>query len=230
MQILDAKGEPLPEPHGLAPVKMPPAGRHIINGREYLTDSKGAFVPASAIKPVHLLEDELVRKLLAYAEPLAAEVARFREHCFDDADTFVALLEQEHGAKRGGTKGNLTFTSYDGLQRFQIAVADHFEYGAELQVAKGLIDDCLRDWTADGREEIEAIVTDAFNVDQAGKVDRAALLRLRRYAFKDERWLRAMDAIRDAERVISSKRYVRIHRRPTPTSAWTQVSVDLASA
>ncbi len=214
--------------HDAQPSALPP-GAIMFKGKLHLADAKGRLVPYESVKAKHLLEDELVRKVLGYAAPLSAEIARFRQHTFEDVDGFVALLEQEHGARKGGAKGNMTFTSYDGLLRVQVAVADLVVFGPELQVAKGLVDECLTDWAADAAAEIRTLVTDAFNVDQAGKVNRAALLSLRRYDFKDERWLRAMDAIREAERPISSKRYVRIYQRAERNAAWEAVSIDMAS-
>ena len=202
----------------------------LFRGKPYMVDAKGGLVPIEAVKPAHKLEDELVRKVVGYAQPLAAQIARFRQHTFDDVDAFVALLEQEYGARRGGSKGNLTFTSYDGLLRIQVAVADQVVFGPELQVAKGLVDECLAEWADGAGVEIRTIVTHAFNVDQANRVSRSALLALRRYDFTDPRWLKAMEAIREAERVVGSKRYVRIYRREAPTAPWAPVSIDAASA
>lgn len=202
----------------------------VVDGQNYLRDPRGALVPIAAVKAADKLEDELVRKVVGYAQPLAAEIARFRAHTFDDVDDFVDMLEQEHGAKRGGSKGNLTFTSYDGCLRVLVAVADVTVFGPALQVAKGLVDECLAEWAGDAGVELKTIVTQAFNVEKASKINRAALLQLRRFDFKDERWVRAMAAVSDAERSIGSKRYVRIYRRANPKAQWEQVSIDLAAS
>lgn len=204
-------------------------GREIINGHEFWIDDNGSRIAAKAVKAKDKLQDELVRKIVGYAEPLSEQIARFRQHTFDDVDAFVALLEQEHGAKRGGTKGNLVFYSFDGLTRVKVSIAEQVHYGPELQVAKGLVDECMADWTSTAGPELQTIVTHAFRVDQAGKVSRTALLSLRRYDFDDGRWLRAMKAIADAERPISSKRYVLIHRRDKTSDGWSPVSISMAS-
>jgi hypothetical protein len=47
---------------------------------------------------------------------------------------------------------------------------------------------------------------------------------------KDERWMRAMAAIRDAIRVVGSKTYVRVFMRDAPDAAWQAVSIDLSKA
>ena len=73
-------------------------GRTIIDGKAYMSDGKGGLTPVDLIKPQHLLEDEVVRKIACFAIDLSAQVARFKEHTFDDIGGFEALLAQEYGS------------------------------------------------------------------------------------------------------------------------------------
>ncbi len=212
------------------PTPQLPPGQIEVAGAVYLKDAKGALVPIETVRAQDLLQDELVRKIVGYAEPLQAEIARFREHCFDDIDAFVDMLDQQYGAKRGGTKGNITVTTYDGLLKVTVAVADLITYGPELQTAKSLIDECVREWSQDGRVEIRALIDRVFNVGKGGIVDRTALIQLTRVEIADERWERAMKAIRESFKPIGSKRYVQIHRRERPDARWEHVSIDMAKA
>ncbi|MCO5083050.1 MAG: DUF3164 family protein [Rhizobiaceae bacterium] len=208
----------------------PEAGVTLINGKPYMADAKGGFVPAELVKPAEKLEDETVRKIMAYARDLSAQVARFKGHTFDDLGAFEALLAQEYGAAKGGAKGNKTFMTFDGCQKIQVQVADAIDFGAQMQIAKGLIDECLTEWAADSRPEIRAIVTRAFNTDKEGQINRAAIFMLLRLDIEDERWQRAMSAIRDAMRVVGSKLYVRCYERDRPDGEWRAVTIDLAKA
>ncbi|MFD2428177.1 DUF3164 family protein [Sphingobium scionense] len=160
--------------------------------------------------------------------PLSAQVARFRQHSFDDVDEFVELLEQEYQAKRGGSKGNLTFTSYDGLFKIVVAVAEAIEFGPELQVAKGIVDECLREWS-DSRIEIRAIINRAFAVDSQGRINRSDLFSLLRLDITDERWLHGMKAIRDSFRIVGSKRYIRMYQRANTQAPWTSITIDVSA-
>ena len=196
----------------------------------YMKDSKGRLVPIGIIKPVELLEDQLVAKILGYADELSAQVRRFKGHCTDDVDAFLAILREKYQAERGGTKGNMTFTSFDGCMKVQIAVADRLTFGAELQVAKDLVDACIAEWSAGATDQIRALVTHAFQVDKEGQVSRDAIFALRRVEIRDERWQRAMEAIVDSIRVVGSKEYIRIYRRAAPTAKWEAVTIDLAAA
>jgi len=205
-------------------------GITLINGKEYMTDAKGAFVPLALVKPQHKLEDETVRKIIDFAVDLNAQIARFRGHTMTDLGSLDALIAQEYNAKIGGAKGNRTYQTIDGLMKVQVQVSEQIDFGSELQVAKSIIDECLTEWSADSRAEIQSIITRAFNTDQEGKINRAEIFMLMRHQIADPRWQRAMDAIRDAMRVTGSKEYVRFYTRKKITDAWQAVTIDLAKA
>ena len=207
---------------------VPVDGVIVVNGQKCKVDAQGHFVPVSMIKPQNALEDEMVRKVIGHARDLSAQIGRFKGHTFEDLSGLDGLLAQEYGVKRGGKKGNRTYYSFDGLQKVQVAMADLIDFGAELQQAKALIDECLVEWVADGRDEIRSLVTRAFNVEREGQINKAELFMLLRLNFADERWLRAMDAIRDAIRVVGSKQYFRFYERSNLDDGWTAISIDLA--
>lgn len=203
------------------------------NGKPYMTDAKGSLVPLSAVKPTDKLIDETVRKIVGHARELSAQIGRFRGHCYDDVCSLQALLAQDYGTTVGGAKGNITLHSFDGSLKVQVQVADLIEFGPELQAAKRLVDQCLAEWSAGSRDEIQAVVSRAFSVDKEGTVNRSELFMLLRTEIEDERWKRAMDAIRDSIRVIGSKTYFRFYERkstPAGWGDWQSISIDLARA
>ena len=208
--------------------KMSADGITEVNGREYMTDAKGSLVPLELVKPQDKLEDETVRKIMSYAEELSAQIARFKGHTFTDLGEFDALLQQDYGLQKGGKKGNRTYQTIDGCLKVQVQVADLIDFGPQLQIAKGLIDECLIEWAADSRPEIRTIVTRAFNTDKEGQVNRSEIFMLLRLQIEDPRWQKAMEAIRDAMRVTGSKSYLRFYKRDTPDGDWRSVTIDLA--
>lgn len=210
--------------------ETPDTGITIVNGRECMLDAKGQAIPLVNIAPADKLQDELVRKVMGFAVNLNAQISRFRDHTMGDLCGFDALLAQEYGAKIGGAKGNRTYQSFDGLMQIRVQVSDLIQFGPELQIAKGLIDECLTEWSADSRPEIQALVTRAFNTDRAGQINKAELFMLLRLEIDDERWKRAMDAIRASIRVTGSKEYVRFYRRRTVEANWEAITIDLAKA
>lgn len=201
-----------------------------INGTDYMTDAKGSLVPINLIKPVDKLEDEIVRKIMKYATDLNAQITRFRGHTMTDLGEFDALLDQEYNTKKRGKKGNRTYSTFDGLQKVVVQIQDTIDFGPQLQQAKTLLDECMNEWAANARPEIQAIITRAFNTDKEGKVNRSEIFMLLRLDISDERWLEAMRAIREAMRVTSSKEYVRFYTRDAIQDPWKSVTINLAVA
>ncbi len=73
-------------------------------------------------------------------------------------------------------------------------------------------------------------MTRAFNCDKEGQINRSELFGLLRMEMDDERWNRAMDAIRASMRVVGSKEYVRFYQRRSVTDGWQAVTIDIAKA
>ncbi len=195
-----------------------------------MMDSKGRFVPDNMVKDVEKLEDQLVDKIHQYAIELSEQIARFKGNTFDDVNSFMDILAEKYNRTKGGKKGNVTFTSFDGCKKVQVAVSEHMDFGAELQVAKNLIDECIFDWNSGSSDEISALVNHAFNVDKKGQINRESLFALRRVKITDPRWLQAMEAITDSIRITGSKTYVRFYQRSTATDKWQAITIDLAAA
>jgi hypothetical protein len=194
----------------------------------YLLDAQGRLVPAGLVKPEHLLEDGLVRELHARAVKLSGMLAEFRAAALAEIDSLLEVLAEKYHAERGGLRGNLTMNSFDGMLRLQLAVSDQIELGPELQAAKALIDTCIRAWSKDAGPELQAVVNDAFDVDKKGQLNTDRILGLRRLAIEDPTWLKAMEAIGDAVRVVSSRRYLRFYSRSKPGEKLVQVPLDIA--
>lgn len=206
-----------------------PNGKHEINGNVYMGDGKGGYQPVETIKPQHLIEDETVRKILGYGIALSDQMARFKEHTFDDIGSHEAILEQEFNTKVGGAKGNKTLQTVDGLFKVQVQVSDYIAFGPELQIAKALFDECLNEWAADARAELRALVTNAFQTDKTGKINRSRIFMLLRQDSEDPRWQEGQRAIREAMRVVGSKTYVRCYQRASHDARWEPVVLDMAA-
>ncbi len=124
---------------------------------------------------------------------------------------FVELSFADYGVKQGGEKGNTTLRTYDGKQKVQKAVSEHIVFNERLQVAKQLIDECLHEWSEGSRDEIKALIGDAFQVDKEGNINTNRVLGLRRHNFKNTKWLKAMKAIEEAREVVSTSEFYRFY-------------------
>lgn len=193
----------------------------------YWRDAKGHLVHISMVKEIDRLRDEMVGNIVDRATPINLALSQFKSYSFGESDAFRALSAERYQAPVGGSKGNISYYSFDGKHRIDIAVQDRIAFDESLQAAKSLIDECIIEWSAGARPEILAIINDAFYVDKKGKIRIQDILDLRRLDIADEKWLRAMDAINDSIQVIDSCRYIRIYKRVGDNNEYQQISLNI---
>lgn len=205
------------------------AGVVEVDGEKFMRDARRNLMAYGTIKAQRVLEDEMVRKVMFYARDLSDQIRRFKGHTFEDLAAFQSLLEQQYGVPPGDGKGNCTYTSYDDTLKVEVKIADQIAFGPELQAAKRLVDECLKEWGADSHEALRSLVNRVFSVEKEGQINRGELFSMLAMEIADERWQRAMDAIRDSIRVIGTKAYLRFRFRDAD-GAWSTVSLNVASA
>ena len=195
------------------------------------TNSKGHQVPVELISDMDKIIEQTVRSVHDFGLDLMNQVARFRGHTFDDIYGLVELLHEQYGATRGGKKGNVSFTSYDGTIKIEVRIQDFVTFGPELQVAKSLIDEYIAGQSDGVPAPIMALVNHAFQVDKEGNVNRAQLYSLRRLTLPepDPIWDRAMAAIADSMRILGSKETVQISQRDKQ-GRFRALPINLANA
>lgn len=205
-----------------------PDGRTVIGDKVYMSDPKGALLPIEIIKPQHQMEDQLVREQFGWFLALVDQVNRFRGHLFSELGEFDALLAEKYGATVGGPKGNRTYSTLDDCYRISIRVRDTLDFGAELQQAKALIDECLRGWSEDAAAPLRVIVNGAFNVDKEGKINKSEIFKLLRHDITEPQWVSAMEALKDAIRVTGSRTSPEFRMRSGVGEEIVTVSFNLA--
>jgi hypothetical protein len=193
-----------------------------------MTDSQGRQVPAELVSEIDKLRDQTVRKIADEAMKMKDVLAAFKQRIRDDIYTFVELSANRYGKSWGGKKGNLTLTTFDGKYRLVIAMNDQIVFDERLQVAQGIIGDCLDKWSDGARPEIRLLVNDAFQVDKAGKINTARVLGLRRLEITDPDWQKAMQAITESIQVSGSKQYLRFYERDGQ-GEYHQIPLDVAA-
>lgn len=195
----------------------------------YRQNANGDLVKIENIKEIDLLRDELVVSIAERAVERSIELADFKNQVFDEIQAFVRQSAEKYKAKLGGTKGNLTLFSFDGRFKLVIANQDNISFDERLQVAKSLIDKCIKKWSDGASDNLLALVNDAFQVDKTGNVSIRRVLGLRQLDIQDPTWKKAMDAISDSIQVVGSKNYLRVYQR-AEGGEYKPISLDVASA
>lgn len=196
----------------------------------FVIDRKGNLIRKDLVKQIDKERDKLVKSLVKDAEKLSGTIGEFKTEAMTQVADFVDRSAEEYGAKMGGSKGNMTLYTYDGSHKVEIAVSENKAFDERLQVAKSLIDECIKDWMKGSNKNIQALVQDAFRVDKQGKVSVERIMGLRRLDIVDERWTNAMNAIADSLQITGSKRYIRVYRRVAGGDAYEPIPLDAANA
>lgn len=195
----------------------------------FRVDGKGNLVAEANISAVDKLRDELVTRVVARATTASADLRALKEWVLSEIDAFLELSAQQYGTSLGGKKGNITLYNFDQRYRITVQVAERISFDERLQVAKVLIDECIREWGTSARPELMTLINDAFQVDKEGKVSTTRVLGLRRHEIADEKWKKAMQAIGDSMLTVGSKRYVRFYERFGRADEYAPISLDIAA-
>jgi hypothetical protein len=199
------------------------------NQGQYRRNAKGHLVPVDQIKDIDRLRDDLVMEVIAKVKGLQEQMIRVKAEIATEVEAFLELSAREYDTNYGGKKGNVTLASFDGQYQVKRAVSDHLQFDERLQVAKELIDQCIHEWTAGSRSEVQALVEHAFQTDREGKINTARVLGLRSLDIKHEKWQQAMQAIMDSIKVTGSKSYLRFYERQGQDGPYRQIPLDVAA-
>ncbi len=188
---------------------------HIVNleDKAYWKDPKGNLVPESAVKELDKFEDQTVRSLISKAEAYRQEGLKLKEELFKEVREFIELSATEYDTTITGTKGGASLYAFNGEFRIQYSIADHMKFNNRLTIAKQLIDECILSWSGGASDQIMALINKAFSVDKEGSINVRNVLSLRTLDIKDEKWLKAMEAINDSIKIIGSSEYIRIYKK-----------------
>ncbi len=110
----------------------------------YMMNAAGHLVPHDQVREQDLLRDQVARELAQEALTLNSALASFKRRALGDIADLVRIAGERYDVKLGGTKGNVTVTTYDGEFKIQRAIAERLEFTEELEAAKELINGCIQ--------------------------------------------------------------------------------------
>lgn len=172
-----------------------------IDGVTHYKDREGCWRPGDSIKPEHLLQDELARKIYGGAVSVNASMSRFKSQSLSEIQAYLDLLTDNYGAKRVEIENGVApIRTIDG--RYEISVTPNRKAVAtpEITAAKSLLDEWLEETGAG--EPIAGIIRDAFGLGDSGVLRVSELLRLQRRNVDHPKWVQAMDLLRRGMEVV----------------------------
>lgn len=193
----------------------------------YLQDAQGRLVPEHMVRPHELQRDALVRDLVGRIEAARDQMAVLKRDLLADVAAHIQLVAEAYDVRITGANGNVSLTSYDGRLKIERDIAERIQIGEQIQAAEELIREIL-DEIAD--PTAKAIVDRAFRRNRkTGELSPARLVDLISVKLEDERWERAVAAIRDAIQTVGTVTYFRAYRRDEPDQPWRMIPLDFSA-
>lgn len=195
----------------------------------YLENAQGALIPETNVKPEDKLEDTLVRELVADAKEINELLSAFRAKALGEVMEFKALIAEKYNAHKGGAKGNMGLSSYDGREKVQVSVSDLVVLkSAQMAAAKEILDDMMMRWSDGANDNLKIVFDQAFQVNKQGNIDTQRVLSLKSLEVDDPDWPSFQKAIKDAIKVTSTKTYIRFYSEDPETEKSVPIILDLA--
>ena len=191
----------------------------------YMVNGQGHLVPVTAIREIDLFRDDLVCSLIKEVKLRSAETANFKAQCQAQISSFVEVAAQEHGVSMGGSKGNISLTSFDGRFKVIRAIDETIQFTEGLVVARELIERCIQRWSTGANANLVALINKAFETDRAGNLSTSRVLGLASVKIDDDEWCKAIEAINQSVQVASTKSYVRFYER-NEVGQYVQIPLD----
>jgi hypothetical protein len=184
-----------------------------MKSEEYMENALGHLVPIANVKEIDQLRHTLVLSIVHDAEEVADAAAKFKATAYSEILAFRDISAERFGAALGGTKGNISLTSYDGRYRVLLARQDHNVFNEALDIARALIREVIEELTEGINPELRLIIDSAFATNKAGQVSMSRVLGLRQLQISHPKWKQAMEAISESMQIAATKTYIRIYKR-----------------
>ena len=181
--------------------------KKMIAGTDSLRDHNGYVVPVAYIPEHDLSRHVMVEELVALAKEIEIKISELKSIVASKTDKFINKMIADSELDPSKFKGNITLFNFDKTQLIEVNTGEFVSFNEKISIARGLINQCLEEWTKGSRKELCMIVNRAFQTDRKGFLDSKRIMELLSYDIEDDRWIKAMETIKDSITVTSRKKY-----------------------
>jgi hypothetical protein len=191
-------------------------------------DPRGRAVPKNYVKPLDQKRDKTVEKICKDALKLEAKMIEMKKDFINRVNKYIYAMEKTNKVKRQG-KGNIQLTNFSSDRQVEFSMNDVIEFDEKLQLAKSLIDDCIKRWSEGANQNLQVVIDQAFDVDKKGRINTQGILDLRKLKIKDNNWNKAMLLIGESVRVTGTRQYLVVRTRKNSTDKFKTVNLNFSS-
>jgi hypothetical protein len=190
-------------------------------------DPVGDPIPPKYIDMPVKKRDRMVERLAKQAAKISEQITSYRRKVEADVEAYLVDLDKTYGINARTKAGNKILSNFSNTVKLEVRRVKFLAFDERLALAKALIDDCIRRWSAGADDKIMLLVNDAFKVDKKGNIDRDRVLSLRKLKIKDKDWKKAMHIIAESMVVVSARTYLSVSVKDKD-GRWRNVPLDIA--
>ncbi len=188
-------------------------------------DGRGQEVPGSYVKAYDKARDRAVRRVLAGAVKLRAQMEAFMAEAVKTMDGLANMKESL------GEKGNFSARSFDAMIEVSIKQQYNVRLDGRVQRARELmLEYATRELERAGKGAflLQQMIDAAFKPDRNGFLPRTEINKLLSYHVDDEGWNEGARLLREALTTEAGKRYLKISRRSSLQDEFRPIRLDIA--
>lgn len=188
-------------------------------------DGRGQEVPAGYVKAYDKARDRAVRRILAGALKLRAQMEAFMA---DAVKTMDALAQTKETL---GERGNFSARSFDALIEVSIKQQYNIRLDSRVQKARELMLEYAErelERAGEGTFLLRQMIEAAFKPDRNGFLPRTEINKLLSYRVADATWNEGAQILREALTTEAGKRYLKVARRGSLQDDFRPIRLDIA--
>jgi len=190
-------------------------------------DFKGRAIHPDLIPGYDKKRDRIVESLVNKALKLEIRMKEDKAKVNKGLDRLVESLAKETGTTPSQS-GAITFNNFDQTMKVSVSVPGSIEFDERFSAAESLIHQYLDKLLTDADKNIRALVEEAFRRDKKNNLNRDSIIRLMKVNIKDEKWLKAMELIRESMHIAYGKSYIYMEVRPV-NGEWRKIHLNFSS-
>lgn len=193
-------------------------------------DPRGDAIPARHVPPYDKKRDATAKAILRDFLKAERMLADLKERAIARIRELQEFAAKQAGVKPlGGLKGCIQFRDFAGMILVKYDADARTEFDERLAMAQQLINEAVQEMTADSRNsDLVEIVSRAFQPRRSGRLDMQRIRDLRNYKVSHPKWKQAVEIIRNCERQVGTRAYIRVAVREARDQKPRTIHLDIA--
>jgi len=200
-----------------------------INSKGEWENRNGKPIDPKLIPIQYKRRDKTVEDIFEMVFGLSGKLGTTKSNIIKRIHKYLEYQAKRNKVEPKDISGNIQLSNYNNTMQVNLSRNDTISFDENLNLAKALIDKCLKKWSKSARSELRSIITDAFNIDRKGRVNIYSILKLKQIQSRDKDWKAAMDLINKAQNIVGSKQYLQFRMRNDVKEEWQSLSLNFSS-